>query len=158
MNIIIDRKNLLVIIIALLLLIVIGVVIPYIQVRNREKKSPQNTTNIPSQTQNVNITYTNKGFEPNSMRIPSGTTVVWTNVSDKLMWIGSDPHPSHTDLPGFDQRGTDSNVPHDDTFKLIPHVEAHSTDSVYAYTFIKVGIWDYHNHLSPGDRGEIIVY
>lgn len=148
---IIDRKNLLLIFCVTIFFVVVGLILPYIQYQYREKQLQ--LIPIENQKKNgkvVNVDYTNKGFEPKIITITVGTSVIWANHSDKLMWVGSDPHPSHTDLPGFDQKEAG--------YRLIPQVEAHgSNESSYEYTFTKVGRWGYHNHLSPNDRGLVIV-
>lgn len=158
---IIDGKNFLLIVTVFAVSILIGVILPYLQYKSRQNTQDANLReqikkNPAGQTLNNNIfeiDYTNKGFEPKNMRIQSGDTVMWTNISDKLMWVASNSHPSHTDLPGFDQLGT-GNSGADRKASFIAH--AHEP-SVYRYTFTKKGQWGYHNHIFPADRGIIIV-
>jgi plastocyanin len=38
---------------------------------------------------------TDKGFEPESVEIRSGDTVVFENVEQQAHWPASDPHPTH---------------------------------------------------------------
>ena len=145
----IDTKNFIFICVVVFVAMLIGIYIPY-KLSSRNYSEPQEvaSTTIPS----VTVTYTNKGFEPNIVEIKHGDTVEWLNTSDKLMWVASDPHPSHTDLPGFDERGVYS----DQTKHFIPVAYAHSKVTRYKYTFLKVGSWHYHNHLIPNDRGVVI--
>ena len=146
----IDAKNVLLISGVLLILGIVGLYIPYVQtIHIREESFPVAT----STERMVKITYTNSGFEPSTLTVPVGTTVEWTNTSDKLMWVASNPHPSHTDLPGFDERGVEGT--HAGT--LVPITYAHTQASVYRYIFLKIGHWGYHNHLVPNDRGAITV-
>lgn len=49
------------------------------------------------------VTYTDNGFVPNPVTIKKGETVKWDNESSEQMWVASDPHPIHTDYPGFDE-------------------------------------------------------
>jgi len=42
------------------------------------------------------------GFEPATVNIKPGDTVVWTNEAGRAAWPASDDHPTHTKLPGFD--------------------------------------------------------
>ncbi|MBX4186960.1 MAG: cupredoxin domain-containing protein [Candidatus Doudnabacteria bacterium] len=85
------------------------------------------------------ITYTSTGFSPATVTIKKGTTVNFVNNSSGNVWPASDPHPSHTDYPGFDPR------------QAIPAGQS------WAFTFDKVGTWGYHNHLNPAKRGSITV-
>jgi len=84
----------------------------------------------------VTVSYDNNGFSPAEVVVSLGTTVVFENNSDRDMWVGSDPHPTHTDLPAFDQR--------------------QSGDS-YQFTFERLGQWGYHNHLFPAHVGVVVV-
>lgn len=85
------------------------------------------------------VDYTDSGFTPKSITVKVGTTVTWTNKASDKMWVASAPHPTHTDLPGFDQLGSVAK------------------DGTYSYTFKKVGNWKYHNHLDPKDYGIVVV-
>ncbi len=85
------------------------------------------------------VTYSDQGFSPKTVTIKSGMTVTWTNKNVDGMWVASDPHPTHTDYPGFD------------ALKSIP------TDGTYSFTFTKTGTWGYHNHLNPSQKGTVIV-
>jgi plastocyanin len=78
-------------------------------------------------------------FEPTTAFVKVGTTVTFKNNSDKPHWVASDPHPTHTDLPGFDAKG------------------AIDPGASYTYTFDKVGRWLYHDHLSPAFGGAVEV-
>ena len=151
----IDKKNALLVVAVLAVASIVGLVIPYLQTRGLQQEPLSATTNAgPS----VEIAYTNNGFEPETITIKVGTTVRWTNTSDKLMWVASNPHPSHTDLSGFDERGTAGNDDHINQVKnLLPVAYAHTGVTIYTYTFRKTGHWGYHNHLVPQDRGVIIV-
>lgn len=95
----------------------------------------QNSISEPNKN-SVTVEYSGQGFSPNSITVKSKTTVTWVNKGSDLMWVASNPHPVHTDLPGFD---------------------ALRADGTYSFTFTKVGKWSYHNHLSPDKSGEIVV-
>lgn len=83
------------------------------------------------------VRYTNQGYVPNQLEVTVGTVVQFINESDGDMWVASDEHPLHTDLPTFDQ------------FKPT------AKTSVYNYTFDQVGIWLFHDHLKPEYNGII---
>lgn len=85
------------------------------------------------------ISYTDKGFEPKDLSITRGTMVHFVNESSIDMWVASDEHPAHTDLPTFDQ------------FKGSPPGEQ------YVYIFNQAGEWKYHDHLTPTAVGTITV-
>ena len=102
------------------------------------------------------VQYTNKGFEPEFITVKNNTTVGWINASDKLMWVASDPHPSHTNLPGFDERSIEGNSKPAVKISL-PFADAHAGQLMYRYTFNIAGKWSYHNHLNPNDRGTVVV-
>lgn len=85
------------------------------------------------------IEYVQGGFSPNEVTVAPGTTVKFINRTDTPVWPASDPHPVHTALPGFDAlRGL-------------------GKDESYSFKFDKVGEWKFHNHLSPGATGKVIV-
>lgn len=143
----IDARNAILIAVVLVLVGIIGYWLPYQQ--SKEKPASVNT---PGQTE-VGVEYAKRGFEPQTITIPVGTTVIWSDTSGRPMWVASDPHPAHTDLRGFDQRGAVTSV-----FPLFVQIaQAHGGTGTYHYTFAKTGTWKYHNHLSPGDRGTVVV-
>src|SRR3989344_7296483 len=81
----------------------------------------------------------NGNFSPSEVKIKKGGKVTWINKSQNPVWPASNPHPIHTDYPGFDaSRGL-------------------ANGESYSFTFDKAGSWGYHNHLNPGMRGEVKV-
>lgn len=89
---------------------------------------------------NVEIDYTAAGFSPNTVTVKKGMVVKFTNKSGSQMEVASNPHPTHTDYPGFDQWKS--------LFK---------GQDVYPFSFDKVGTWGYHNHMKPTDKGTVVV-
>jgi plastocyanin len=79
------------------------------------------------------------GFEPKSVEISAGDTVVFENVDQKPHWPASDPHPTHTDYPGFDPK------------------KPVEPGSEWSFAFDKPGDWTYHDHQAPYLKGEIVV-
>lgn len=78
-------------------------------------------------------------FNPQEVKIKKGGKVTWVNKSQNPVQPASNPHPIHTDYPGFDAlRGL-------------------ANGESYSFTFDKVGSWGYHNHLNPSIRGEVKV-
>lgn len=79
------------------------------------------------------------GFAPATATVKAGTAVTFTNHGQAPHWPASDPHPTHTNLAGFDsKRGL-------------------ATGESYAYTFTTPGTWGFHDHLNPTVKGTVIV-
>lgn len=90
-------------------------------------------------TSEVTVSMTDTGFEPSTVTIPVGTTVVFVNNGQALHWPASDVHPTHEILPGFDaKRGL-------------------ATGDTYSYTFQKKGSWGMHDHLNPRSTATVVV-
>ncbi len=50
----------------------------------------------------VVVHVTEKGFEPRSVEVGAGETMVFENVDDEGHWPASDDHPTHEIYPAFD--------------------------------------------------------
>ncbi len=98
-----------------------------------------NSTDSSSTQADVTIIYTDAGFDPVEVTINSGDTVEWVNQSSRPMWVASNAHPMHTDLPTFDQFTTSA------------------VGETYQYTFENKGIWTYHDHVNAAREGVVIV-
>ena len=85
------------------------------------------------------VKYTDKGFVPDKVEVPVGSTVEFINQSSMDMWVASVPHPQHSKLPTFDQ------------FRL------YKKGAIYRYVFEKKGTWEYHDHISPSLGGIVVV-
>jgi plastocyanin len=88
---------------------------------------------------NIVVHVTEAGFEPESVEVRKGTTVVFENTGDEDHWPASDDHPTHDLYAGFDPEKP-----------LRP-------DTEWTFTFDRPGDWGYHDHLNPYLTGEIIV-
>ncbi len=97
------------------------------------------TVTVP-QPKNVTVTYTSSGFSPKTVTIKQGDSVTFVNESNGGMSVASNPHPSHTIYPEFDQ-----------------YKSSERNSSRYTMTFGKVGSWGYHNHYNPSLGGTVIV-
>jgi plastocyanin len=101
---------------------------------------PPSQTPSPTPTPSpIIITITSAGYSPSNVSVKSGTKVIFQNNDNKGHWPASNPHPTHTDLPGFDSG------------KAIP------SGGSYSYTFTKVGTWGYHDHLFTNLGGKVTV-
>lgn len=124
---------------------------PTTETPSQETTSSTPTTQTPS-GQNV-VTYTNSGYSPSTLRVKAGATVVFQNNSSKSMWTASDVHPTHTVYSGTslsEHCGSSAKT----AFDACTGIQSGNS---WSFKFDKVGTWKYHNHLSAGDTGTIIV-
>lgn len=87
----------------------------------------------------ITVSYTDSGFVPGEIRVRSGAVVTFINNSARSMWVASDVHPTHRDLPEFDQK------------------QGVGQQGSYSFTFSKTGKWSYHNHLDSKYEGVVVV-
>ena len=112
---------------------------------SKPKPTTQEAQITPTITESVTpdgaavVSYTDSGFSPKTITVKKGTAVTFKNDSTSKMWVASGVHPTHQLLPGFDE--------------LTSVVNGGS----YEYTFVKVGTWQYHNHLKPTDVAVVVV-
>jgi plastocyanin len=108
---------------------------------NKSATTTGNSNNNSSQTvsQTPEIDITENGFKPSEITVKQGTSVIFKNTDTDGHWPASNPHPTHTDLPGFDA------------------LQPIATGNTYSYTFTKLGTWGYHDHLHPNLHGSVIV-
>lgn len=125
-------KNWLIAIVAVLVILAAG---SYV-LRNQAATSPIAAPEAGEQRVQSEVNLTDQGFSPATITVKKGETVKFTNKSSSQMWVASDPHPTHTDYPGFD--------------------ELQMADS-YSFTFDNVGTWGFHNHLNPSTKGTVVV-
>lgn len=76
------------------------------------------------------VSVTNKGFIPGTITVSKGTLITFTNKDSKQHRVSSDPHPTHTNLKGFDS----------------PNLKKGES---YFFLFDKKGTYTYHDHLNP---------
>jgi plastocyanin len=87
----------------------------------------------------VVVHMTEGGFEPRSLEVKAGETVVFENVDDEGHWPASDNHPTHEEYSAFDPKKP-----------IQPNTE-------WSFAFDKPGRWEYHDHMNPYMMGEIVV-
>lgn len=75
------------------------------------------------------VTVSSNGVSPKTLTVAAGTKVIFLNTDIAVHSVNSNPHPDHTDLPGFG--GT---------------AVAGGSSS---FTFTQRGSWGYHDHESP---------
>lgn len=96
------------------------------------------------------VKYTANGFTPDPVTIKQGGTVTFTSVDGSPMWVASNAHPTHLQYDGT------SRTQH------CPNTAGTAFDqcnkgATYSFTFQKVGMWNYHNHVNTDDGGTINV-
>lgn len=89
---------------------------------------------------NITITYNGTGYLPKTVTVKKGDSVTFVNESDGGMSTASDPHPSHSIYPEFDQ-----------------YKSSQRGQKSYTFVFDKVGTWGYHNHLNSSAVGTVVV-
>ena len=93
-----------------------------------------------SPSQNINLVELREsGFYPDPIQIRKDEEVRFVNKTSEPFWPASDPHPSHTIYQGFDSK-----------MPIAPNES-------WSFKFEKEGTFKYHDHLSPFDRGTILV-
>lgn len=98
------------------------------------------------------ITLEQDGFEPRDLTIDQGDTVVWKADEGTSMWVASDHHPRHTEYSGTTEQEHCQNG--DQTGAAFDQC---SVGDRFSFTFEKTGEWGYHNHVSAGQGGTIVV-
>jgi plastocyanin len=87
----------------------------------------------------VQVNFDGNSFSPSAAEIKAGDVVIFKNNSSEDFWPASNPHPVHTDYPGFDAK------------------KAVSPGGTYQFKFDNAGTWGYHDHLNPSITGTIKV-
>lgn len=104
---------------------------------------PANTTNNEQASQDeakseFKITYSDSGFEPQSLTVPLGSVINVQNDSSSALQFSSDPHPAHTDNPELNA----------------VNLEPGGSTTVTVNTN---GTWGIHNHLNHSHAATLTV-
>lgn len=86
------------------------------------------------------VLYTENGYIPNTLDVPIGSRVAFTNTMDIPMWTASDPHPIHSDFSTFDAK------------------RGYLNGETYIFHFKTQGTFSFHNHEKSIHRGIIRVF
>jgi plastocyanin len=107
----------------------------------------------PSTPQTHTVNMSSSGFDPKTLTIKKGDTVVWFNTGTQNHWPASNVHPSHTVYPGssINKCGT---AQESDIFDACMGI---APGERYSFTFNEAGSWGYHDHLNTIRTGTIIV-
>lgn len=99
------------------------------------------------------IIYTDSGYSPSELTIKVGDTVTWKNQSSVEMWVASAMHPTHTLYSGTSLQEHCPDLDNND-FDQCKGVKSGES---WSFTFDKKGTWKYHDHLTQGKFGSIVV-
>lgn len=110
-------------------------------------KEAQGSTTAPM---TATVNYTANGFTPDPVTIKQGGTVTFVSKDGSPMWVASNAHPTHMQYDGTSKK------------EHCPDVKGTAFDQCssgasYSFTFLKVGSWNYHNHVNADDGGTITV-
>lgn len=124
--------------VAMLTLIAAVVLFFDLKVNNNDK--PIELTTINESSPNVHIiTLSEDGFEPKDITINVGDTITFRNNLNKPFWPASNLHPSHAIYPEFDP------------------LELIEPGREWSFQFMRLGSWNYHDHIRSYYRGTITV-
>lgn len=108
---------------------------------NSQPQTPVDTNGTDNQNtpQVFAVHITSSGFSPSTITISKGDYVQFINDDTASHEPASNPHPTHTDYPGFDAGAPIA------------------TGKYYRFQFEKIGTWGYHDHLHSNLTGTVIV-
>lgn len=104
----------------------------------------------PEGIKNVTVNHSPGGFSPKTLTVRAGTRVTFVHQGTGPMWVASDEHPVHSQYSGT-ERASHCPDPGGIAFDQC------SSGTTYSFVFNKAGSWGYHNHMSPEDKGTIVV-
>jgi len=103
-------------------------------------RAGENSSNQKSSPQAYTVEITNDGFVPQTLDVPTGSTVKWVNKTNDPYRIAANPQPSHSSFPALDSK------------------DPIGPDGEYSFKFTKTGTIVYNNHFKPTENnGEIRV-
>ena len=99
------------------------------------------------------VKMSSSGFSPKTLKIRKGETVLFEAIDNSNRWPASAMHPTHTVYPGsgLSKCGTS------EAEKIFDACGSVKQGETFTFTFNEKGNWKYHDHLSSGTTGEIIV-
>lgn len=87
----------------------------------------------------VSVVLKEDGFEPRDIRVSRGTTVIFSTTRQNKYWPASNAHPAHDVYPEFDPQ------------------KSLGPEESWSFTFEKVGVWGFHDHVRSYFTGTIHV-
>ncbi len=133
-----NRKSLTmlsVVVVAIVLILVVSFAVYHKRNTNRAT-TVTNSTVLPA----TQVTITANGFNPATISVKKGQTVIWTSRDTSPHQPASDPYPAEDALPGFVDEA------------------ALTKGETYGFKFDQTGTFTYHDHLNPLQlKGTVIV-
>jgi len=93
------------------------------------------------------VIYGENGFEPRTLTVKKGTTVIFKNEKNGNMWVASAMHPSHEVYP--EKGGCISSA--------FDACKGYIKGESWPFQFNVVGTWRYHDHLNASQFGSVAV-
>ncbi len=118
-----------------------------------EETAPaEKITDVTEISENI-VEITSAGFNPKTLTIQAGETVIFANKDSTAHWPASNVHPIHTTYPGssIEKCGTA------DEAAIFDACGALAEGEEYSFTFSRTGRWPFHDHRNPGKGGTIVV-
>ena len=121
----------------------------------KQQTAPETSSNSKAEVPQTSITtekiveITSDGFNPSTMNIKAGDSVIWVNKDSAEHWPASAQHPTHNAYP---EPGGCIGSKFDACTGL-------KQGQRWYFTFNQKGSWNYHDHLNPQPPffGKIIV-
>ena len=114
---------------------------------SNQQATPQPPVGQTPATKENAIIYTDAGYSPSTLTVKKGETVTFKNQSSQSMWTASAVHPTHRAYP------TTGGC----LGSTLDACKGVQPGNDWSFRFDISGTWKYHNHLSPGDTGTIVV-
>ncbi len=89
----------------------------------------------------IDISYSDKGFEPATFDATLGDTLKFTNKSTKEFWPATGPHENHGS-GGFAEFDSKNGI---------------ASGASYEIVMSKAGAWEFHNHFNETHEGTVTV-
>lgn len=109
--------------------------------------TPQSSVGQTPTAEEKVVIYSDSGYSPATLTAKKGEIVIFKNQSSQSMWTASGVHPTHGLYPT-----TGGCI--GSTFDACQGIQPGNS---WSFKFDIAGTWKYHNHLSPGDTGTIVV-
>jgi plastocyanin len=122
-----------------------------------EESSSSQESSTSGESENT-ISYTSSGFEPSRITTEPGETVTFVDQTGNGVWVGSNNHPFHRNYDGTSTQNH-CRYPRDPERQDRQGNPFDSCAAVsrFSFAFNETGEYGYHNHLSAGDQGTVVV-
>jgi plastocyanin len=126
------KKSWIMIVVILVLLLLVASLVA------KHSSSDKDNKATPATSQTFTVEINSDGFDPQTLSVPSGSTVQWVNKTNDPYRIAANPQPSHNSFPALDSKNP-----------IGP-------DATYSFTFTKDGTFVYNNQYNPTTNNGVI--